>query len=65
MDRHKLLRYAEAAKFLGLAEATCRRYVSLGLLPHIKLGRKLVAFREADLNAWLDQHVVPAKDCPR
>ena len=64
MDRPNLLGYAQAAEYIGLAEATVRRYVFLRLLPHIKLGRKLVRFKAEDLAQWIDQHAVPSK-CSR
>jgi len=61
MDSLDLLDYGAAADFLGLSEYTLRRYVSLGMLPHVKLGPKLVRIKPAELIAWLDSRAVPER----
>ncbi len=48
-----LLDYKGAADFLGLSEYTLRRWVSLGRVPHVKLGLMLVRFEPEALERWL------------
>ena len=61
MERLNLLDYRAAAQYLGLSEYTLRRYVSRKLVPHVKLGLKLVRFKPETLRAWLEEHsVLPA-----
>ncbi len=50
--------YKGAAEYLGLSEFTLRRYVSLGFVPHLKLGPKLVRFNIQDLDKWLESRKV-------
>ncbi|MGA2977566.1 MAG: helix-turn-helix domain-containing protein [Spirochaetia bacterium] len=58
MERMDILDYHEAAAFVGLSEYTLRRYVSNGLLPHVKLGLKLVRFEPEALRRWVESHRV-------
>jgi excisionase family DNA binding protein len=51
-----LLSYREAAELIGCSEATLRRLVSKGKLPHLKIGRS-VRFTKQML---IDDHYVPA-----
>jgi len=44
-----------AARLTGLAKGTLYNMVSAARIPHVKLGRR-VLFREAELEAWIDQH---------
>ena len=50
-----LMTYAQAAKFLGIAEVTLHSWVERGTedVPLIRLGR-LVRFRRASLERWLE-----------
>jgi len=50
-----LMNYAQAAAYLGIAEATLQSWVerSTHAVPHIRLGR-LVRFRPASLSRWLE-----------
>jgi excisionase family DNA binding protein len=43
----------EAAAYLAVSEATLRRMVRRGDLPHVRLGKVGVRFRLVDLDAWL------------
>ena len=47
----------EAADYLGCTEGTLRVWVSKKRVPYVKVGR-LVRFRKADLDAWLDRNAV-------
>jgi predicted DNA-binding transcriptional regulator AlpA len=54
----RLLVQAEAAEFLRLSPRTLERYRVAGTGPrYCKLGRR-VAYREADLDAWIAARVV-------
>jgi excisionase family DNA binding protein len=45
----------KAAKYLGISEATIRLWRSQGIGPrHFKAGEKLVRYRRADLDAWIE-----------
>jgi len=61
MERIDLLDYSTAADFVGLSEYTLRRYVSMGRLPHIKLGSKLVRFEPERLRQWVESRRVEPK----
>lgn len=51
--RFGLLRSSEAAEYLGLAPATLAKMRMRGDgPPFVKVGHRLVAYREADLVAW-------------
>lgn len=65
-DTHssRLLNIREAATYIGCAPGTLRKWVSQKSVPFIKVGR-LVRFREADLDTWLDsQRVEPQERRP-
>ena len=53
-----LLTYQDAAKFLNLRLGTLYALVSEGRVPHLRLGRRLVRFERAQLEAWLLQRAV-------
>jgi excisionase family DNA binding protein len=55
------LRYAEAAKRLGVAPGTLRAWVARGTAPpHVRLSPRLVVFDAAELDEWVAAHRVPA-----
>lgn len=43
----------EAADRLGVAVITARRYVSSGELPAVRVGKKLLKVRPADIEAFM------------
>ena len=51
----------EVACFLGVAPKTVRKWQLNGTLPFVKLGGKLVRFRPAAVQEWVDHHVVTAR----
>ena len=57
-----IIGYREASDLLGVPKGTVHCWVSRRLLPHLRLGKRLVRFRRAELQAWLDSHQVPAKE---
>jgi len=50
-DFESLMGAAEAAELLNLHHVTVLRWAREGLLPHLRLGRK-VMFRASELDAW-------------
>lgn len=52
------LNYADAAAYLRLPVNTLYSLVSRKQIPHHRLGPRLVRFRLADLNAWLEARAV-------
>ena len=48
-----------AAALLGLRESTLRKYVMLRILPHRKLGTR-VLFAPSELERWVNARRVPA-----
>jgi excisionase family DNA binding protein len=59
VDFPKLVRIAEAAKLLHVSEVTVRRYAARRILPHSRLGGRLM-FSMSDLNAYLAQQYTRA-----
>jgi excisionase family DNA binding protein len=52
----RIVGYREAEQFLGLGGPTLRWLVHQKRIPHIRLGPRIVRFRIAELNAWLEAH---------
>lgn len=44
---------AEAAEYLGITDRTLRRMVASGELPAYRLGKRLLRFEQADVDALL------------
>ena len=51
-----LLDEKQAAQFLGLEPRTLRSYRKWRRLPHIRISGRVVRYRQADLNSWLDSY---------
>ena len=54
----RLLGYAEAAEVLGVSQYTLRRWACQGRIGFTRVGRKIVRFSLAQLQAFLDAGVV-------
>lgn len=55
MEQPQTLTPIQAAKYLGISEASLRLWRSEGKGPrHFKAGEKLVRYRRADLDAWIE-----------
>jgi excisionase family DNA binding protein len=55
IDYQNTLTPIQAAKYIGLSEAALRLWRSQGRGPrHFKAGEKLVRYRRADLDAWIE-----------
>ena len=57
---NNLLTMDEAAKYLGISKLTPYGWVSARKLGYVKIGR-LVKFKQAQLDAWIDQHTITAR----
>ena len=53
MIEDELLTYKAAAAWLGLKPGTIYSMVSRREIPHVRLGKRLVRFSRAELDAWL------------
>ncbi len=51
------VRFSEAARLLGLAENTLRRYTAQKKIPHLKVGR-LVFFDPGRLRRWVEDKAI-------
>lgn len=55
MEYQSTLTPIQAAKYIGISEAALRLWRSQGIGPrHFKAGEKLVRYRRADLDAWIE-----------
>jgi excisionase family DNA binding protein len=55
MELHQTLTPIQAAKYLGISEAVLRLWRSEGKGPrHFKAGEKLIRYRRADLDSWIE-----------
>jgi excisionase family DNA binding protein len=61
----RLLTYSQVAEQYGLNAGTLAAYVHLKLIPHVRLGRRLVRFDSADIDGWINERRVRAERLPR
>lgn len=63
-DQESTLTPIKAARYLGISEASLRLWRSEGRGPRFfKAGEKLIRYRRADLDAWIEARLsVPAED---
>ncbi len=59
-DQKILLTAAEVAKLTGFAEGTIRHFVSQRRIPFVRISARCVRFRRSDIDAWLEQLLVPS-----
>jgi excisionase family DNA binding protein len=57
----ELLTYAQASKMLNMKLGTLYALVAQNRIPHVRLGRRLVRFRQTELDTWLSRHSVEPK----
>lgn len=55
MTTEKLLSLKEAAEYLGVSPNSVRNYIARGRLKSLRVGPKLIKFRKADLDKFIDQ----------
>jgi excisionase family DNA binding protein len=53
MTQLKLVSVKQLAEDFGVCEASIRRWVRAGVLPHIRLRNKLIRFRSKDIETFL------------
>lgn len=56
----KLLSIDELTKILGVTKATIYSWTSQNKIPHIKLSKRLLKFREKDIIEWISKRSVTA-----
>jgi excisionase family DNA binding protein len=57
-EQESTLTPLKAAKYLGISEASLRLWRSEGKGPrHFRAGEKLVRYRRADLDAWIEERL--------
>ena len=57
-DQESTLSPLRAAKYLGISEASLRLWRSEGRGPrHFRAGEKLIRYRRADLDAWIEERL--------
>jgi excisionase family DNA binding protein len=54
------LRREEAGKYLGVSNRTVSEWQRRRIIPHVKVGRKCVLFKRADLDAAMDRFTIRA-----
>ena len=54
----KLLSIDELSEFLGVKKATIYAWTCQNKIPHIKLSKRLLKFKKADILKWLDRKSV-------
>jgi len=58
-----MMTYREVSKLLSVPIGTLYAYVSQDKIPYVRLGRRLVRFKEQDVLKWVEQNsVLPARD---
>lgn len=62
MEQSHTLTPIQAAKYLGISEAVLRLWRSEAKGPrHFKAGEKLVRYRRADVDAWIEARLARAE----
>jgi excisionase family DNA binding protein len=62
IDYQNTLSPIQAAKYLGISEAVLRLWRAEGQGPrYFRAGEKLIRYRRADLDAWIEARLVTAE----
>lgn len=59
----KLLDIDDVSEMLGVTKATIYSWTSQNKIPHIKLSKRLLKFRELDIMAWIAARSVSMDTC--
>jgi len=59
-----LLKEEEVAQLLGRSLRSLRRWQDAGIGPRVIKVMRMVRYRRADVEAWLDEHTRPASKVP-
>ena len=54
----ELLTIEDVGRFLKVKPSTVRTWSNLGLIPCIRLGGKLIRFKENDIEEWLENSTI-------
>jgi excisionase family DNA binding protein len=57
----KLLDIVELSEILGVTKATIYSWTSQNKIPHVKLGNRILKFREDEIREWIAQRSVSAE----
>lgn len=60
-DAARTIGYADAADLLNVPKSTLYTWVHRRVVPHIRLGARVVRFDARELQAWIVASRVPAK----
>jgi len=60
----EFLTIEELSDRLGVKKTTLYSWVASGLIPHLRLGRRLIRFRKEDIDQWLESQRADQKDHP-
>jgi excisionase family DNA binding protein len=60
----KLLSIDELSDMLGVTKATIYSWTCKKMIPHIKLSKKVLKFREEEILAWIESRSVCTADIP-
>ena len=58
MSQNEYLAYKEAADFLGITVGTLYSMVARKVVPHHRIGNRLVRFSKAELESWLNRKAI-------
>lgn len=58
----EMLNYCDAARMIGVPIGTLYGWVGRRQIPHVRLGPRLVRFRRAEIDEWIEKRRVPALD---
>jgi predicted DNA-binding transcriptional regulator AlpA len=62
-EQEHALTTKQAAKFIGISEAALRVWRADGVGPrYYKAGTKLVRYRRADLERWIEEHLTSSRE---
>lgn len=60
MERKELLTIEEVAELTGFSVGTLYDWVSEARIPVLRFSARCIRFRRSDLDAWLEQLLVPS-----
>ena len=53
-----MLSRGQVAEYLGVSPRTVARWTKRGVLPHVRLGRRVIRYRERDLDSLVEKRTV-------
>ena len=53
-----MLSRGQVAEILGVSNRTVARWTKRGVLPHVRLGRRVIRYRERDLDSLVEKRTV-------